>query len=396
MSGQASAGTSARYPWLDLIRGVAALEVVAGHLKSFMLDGIDKNSNLFVKIFNIVTGQAHNAVMIFFVLSGYLIGKQVFDRFGQNWSWISYAVRRLSRLWTVLVLALLMTVIWDYVGLHFLHGALYLGQLAGHRYGGSLPVGDMGSIHTTTTFFGNLFFLQNGILVGSFGVNGPLWSLANEFWYYVIFPLSFYAVSSIGRPLGRIICAAAAIGLCLLLPIYVVLYGGIWLFGVFVVVLEKHTPAHWRERYINLLTMGTAGCILALLLYICPRFLRNEDISDFIISGIFSILLFMLLNQDIKIPSLKRSGSFVAKFSYTLYLTHFPFLAILLCALSDNQKISLGFWSLLLCLLVFLITVLYAIAIYYIFERNTTKVQSYIEGQLLRRLLPLQLRIPAR
>jgi peptidoglycan/LPS O-acetylase OafA/YrhL len=43
--------------------------------------------------------------------------------------------------------------------------------------------------YTATTFVGNLAFLQT-IAVPIFGTNGPMWSLANEFWYYLIFPLA--------------------------------------------------------------------------------------------------------------------------------------------------------------------------------------------------------------
>ena len=38
------------------------------------------------------------------------------------------------------------------------------------------------------TFWGNLVFLQT-ILVPTYGTNALLWSLANEFWYYMLFPL---------------------------------------------------------------------------------------------------------------------------------------------------------------------------------------------------------------
>src|SRR6202030_1593882 len=45
---------------------------------------------------------------------------------------------------------------------------------------------------TPGIFLGNLFFVQT-ILCRTFGSNGPLWSLANEFWYYVLFPLGLFA-----------------------------------------------------------------------------------------------------------------------------------------------------------------------------------------------------------
>jgi peptidoglycan/LPS O-acetylase OafA/YrhL len=379
----ASPGQQDRYAWLDLVRGLAALEVAATHLKYFLLAGIDARSNFFWKSFNVITGQGHNAVMIFFVLSGYLVGKQVFGQFSQGrWSWAGYAIRRLSRLWMVLIPALLLTALWDYLGLHALHGSLYLGQLDLQKYG-SLPNRiDIGSIHETTTFIGNLFFLQNGILVGSFGINGPLWSLANEFWYYVIFPLAFYAVSSNGRPLGRVVCAALTISLCLILPFGIILYGVIWLFGFFVVILEQNA-SEWRKRHINSFIIIFSAIILLSLMYIGTRFMENM-ISDFMIGGAFSITLFFILNLEMKNIALRRGGSFVAEFSYTLYLTHFPFLAFILCALFDNKQFQVSWNSLFLYMLIFSLCIVYAIFVYYIFERNTAKIQNYMQEILNR------------
>jgi len=42
----------------------------------------------------------------------------------------------------------------------------------------------------------NLGFVQT-VSVPVYGTNGPLWSLANEFWYYVMF--SLIAVAAIQR-----------------------------------------------------------------------------------------------------------------------------------------------------------------------------------------------------
>ena len=63
------------------------------------------------------------------------------------------------------------------------------------------------------------------------GSNGPLWSLANEFWYYIMFP--FMLVGLIGRKWGprRIVMGAIGISLAVLLPTEMVLLGAIWVAG---------------------------------------------------------------------------------------------------------------------------------------------------------------------
>lgn len=61
---------------LDLIRGLSALAVMSGH----------------------------EAVMVFFVLSGFFIGTSVLESFRERrWSWRAYLINRLTRLQLVLV-----------------------------------------------------------------------------------------------------------------------------------------------------------------------------------------------------------------------------------------------------------------------------------------------------
>src|SRR5262249_14488667 len=64
---------------------------------------------------------------------------------------------------------------------------LYAGQTGTHM------LGNIAQLLHLPIFLGNLFFLQT-ILVPTFGTNGPMWSLANEFWYYVLFPCAFLAL----------------------------------------------------------------------------------------------------------------------------------------------------------------------------------------------------------
>jgi peptidoglycan/LPS O-acetylase OafA/YrhL len=57
-------------------------------------------------------------VIVFFVLSGFLVGGSVIKAHRQGqWRWTGYLSRRLSRLWIVIVPALLLTLFWDSIGL---------------------------------------------------------------------------------------------------------------------------------------------------------------------------------------------------------------------------------------------------------------------------------------
>src|SRR5260370_19577283 len=101
---------------LDLIRGVSALAVMLGHVRGlFFLDfPFLADKSLTYRVLYAVTGFGHQAVMIFFVLSGYFIGMSAIDSVaGRRWSWLVYLVDRLTRLQLVLFPALRLWAVWS-------------------------------------------------------------------------------------------------------------------------------------------------------------------------------------------------------------------------------------------------------------------------------------------
>jgi len=110
-----------RLAHLDLMRGLAALMVCAGHLRAFLLVDSAKiqSPGLITKALYFLTGLGHQAVVVFFVLSGFFVGGGIVKAHSQNkWVWKLYAIRRLSRFWIVLLPALLLTLILDLLGRH--------------------------------------------------------------------------------------------------------------------------------------------------------------------------------------------------------------------------------------------------------------------------------------
>src|SRR5437870_4126829 len=106
----------------DVVRGFAALTVVVGHIRGlFFANWVSLPSYSRTPVLNLfyfLTGLGRQAVMVFFVLSGFFIGWSVISsvRSGR-WSWRGYLVRRLTRLGIVLVPALLLTALWDLAGI---------------------------------------------------------------------------------------------------------------------------------------------------------------------------------------------------------------------------------------------------------------------------------------
>jgi peptidoglycan/LPS O-acetylase OafA/YrhL len=106
---------------MDLARGLAVIIVMLGHSRDPFFSSFKGHTAAAAPISRM--GASHpqitlgnEAVMIFFVLSGYLVGGSVL-RTRLRWSWKKYLTMRLTMLWVVLIPALVLTIAIDFVGL---------------------------------------------------------------------------------------------------------------------------------------------------------------------------------------------------------------------------------------------------------------------------------------
>ena len=177
--------------WFDFFRGLAAFLVLISHVRNLLFEDYVPNGNPLAQFFYFITGFGHEAVILFFVLSGFFIIGSIHESVQrQQWSIRNYIINRLTRLWIVLLPSLLLTLCWDHLGLMLYSDAYtYAGTLI--NISPESPVLHLG----ITNFAGNLFFLQT-ILVTTFGSNGALWSLSNEFWYFVLFLIDLVLIRS--------------------------------------------------------------------------------------------------------------------------------------------------------------------------------------------------------
>jgi peptidoglycan/LPS O-acetylase OafA/YrhL len=158
---------------LDLARAAAAGLVVLFHAR---IGAIGDAEGMLGNIVYAAANCGTQAVFWFFVISGYLVGGSVVSGIAQNrFSFRSYFIARFSRLYIVLLPAFLLSYALD----SWRHAAVGMNSHAGLETAASLSL---------PTILGNLLFLQT-LFVSALGSNYALWSLANEFWYYVAFPL---------------------------------------------------------------------------------------------------------------------------------------------------------------------------------------------------------------
>lgn len=312
---------------LDLVRGAAALAVLVCHARAVLFGAFtDPAVASWPRLLLDLAGSfGHAAVMVFFVLSGFFIaGSVIRDERASRWSWRNYFVNRLARLYVVLLPGLLLTLAWD------------LGEFAwiGDR---PLPPDHSGGMVTTVaqtrdrltlpTLAGNVFFLQE-VAVPTFGSNGSLWSLTNEWWYYVMFPCLWLACRGAGSWPVRAGYVALAAGVAWMIGGEIASYFAIWLLGAALCLAPR---CRWLDdaRWGRVACWLSAAVLLGGLVVMGMRWVPAGRMRDGSLGLAFAIYLYCLLHRS----TADRGGAYarlartLAGFSYTLYVVHFPVLA---------------------------------------------------------------------
>jgi len=356
---------------MNAVRGIAALVVLLGHTRGLFFSSlIGKQTNDGPGAEHILIGDA--AVMIFFVLSGYLVGGGVIKALQQHtWSWRSYLIKRLTRLWIVLLPALLLGVAFDRVGLHLFPDptAIYAGPP------GQLEVQNVAGRLSLPVIAGNAVFLQT-ILVDTAGTNNSLWSLANEFWYYIAFPMLLLALKRKQHLVLRCVYLLSVAGIMLLVGKNIGLLFFIWILGAILSTVPLVAP-HGIAKI--------ATAVLALSLPIVSVALRRTSLpkyeAEWAVALVFAAALYFALHQTEKARRglYQRLAEFLSRISYTLYLVHLP-LAVFLCACLDSpwQRWAKSPANLAIYVLLNVVLVLLAYLFYLMFEANTDKVRRIL------------------
>lgn len=360
--------------YLDLLRALAALLVLLEHWRNLLFCDyrqLPSHRLLWTPAY-LLTAAGHQAVVIFFVLSGYLIGGSIFRALAQGrWSWGSYATHRLVRLWVVILPGLALCTLCDRVGMHL--------ERAPELYGG-LSINHMTpNVRTTLTlptFVGNVFFLQ-GIRVPMYGSDGALWSLANEFWYYVLFPVAIFALRR-GSAWRRIGFACGFVAVCWFVKLPILIGFPIWLLGVLLLRLGP-AKADDRRRWM-------IGAAYTLLVFFLARFRPLQNIWGDLVLGIATVVLLRnLLSATAPAdPQARwvRWSRFLARGSFTLYVVHTPILVLMASVMVGDGKYVPSLAHIGTALLALIVTTLLAYALAFVTEFRTDRIRRWVENGL--------------
>jgi peptidoglycan/LPS O-acetylase OafA/YrhL len=373
---------------LDFLRGVASLVVFVGHLH-FICSGHNETAargqaHGFVVHPANATGLAHAAVVVFFVLSGYLVGGSVLRDLKQDrFSWSRYALRRLSRLWTVLVPTLVLCTVFDAVSLHVFPSTrvVMLGEFSRGLQGWPQPI----------QFLRYLGFLQSidNLKIPFFGTDWALWSLSNEFWFYVLFPV--LAVGLFGARYPKAVrTVLVGLAICLLDVLGKGISGSfpVWLCGVLAYVTPAKIPARYQP--ISRIALSIQFCCVVLLMRSVEM---GHMTGDLIVALSFTLLLYGLLHQvgPASTTLYSRLAHIMSFPSYSLYAIHIP-MCVLLAALCEARFPQVFRHTELTCAIIFPLVLIYAGCFYLLFERNTDNIRNSIEAYLLKTRLRYHLR----
>lgn len=369
---------------LDFLRGIAAQLVVINHMRAtYFADFAEISARDPITIaFYTLTGFGHQAVIIFFVVSGFLVGGAGWRAYAaQTWHPVSFFLRRIARLWIVLIPALIFTLLIDSLG-RSMTPPLYMGDYFSLFTSGPDPSSNLESGQSLTTLLGNVAFLQT-IEVPVYGTNSPLWSLANEFWYYVLFILALTVAAANQHVVSRLICVAGLIYLLSYLPGHILIPGLVWCAGAAVAIgLQMGLVRRFDTPALIAATGVFLGAMLA------ARFGALSSLgamgSDLVI-GIATALFVMATAHRAQLPQrLARFAFFTSEYSYTAYLVHFPILMILAALFFEGTQVTLSFSSLAVFCGIYLGVNVVAYLFYLAFEAHTVKVQRAIATKMNR------------
>jgi peptidoglycan/LPS O-acetylase OafA/YrhL len=376
---------------MDATRALAAVAVLIGHIRNILFVDADAGLSAPWKIFYFATGFGHQAVMIFFVLSGYWITKTVVQRSARgSFAWSDYAIDRLSRLWVVLIPALLLGGIFDSIGRYEIAAPIYLGV-----QGTNTLAYDVATQLSLSNFAGSLTFVQT-LLVKPFGSNGALWSLANEFWYYVWFPPLYLSLRGRRPPIATnlfVLITMAAFPA--LLPGFVC-----WLFGSLLFYATQTATIHTAPRVRMVVALAAAILLFCGVLASSriPNLPVDGRIQDVAVSGSFALLLFVLIRSARTYPqwltSLCRYG---AGSSYSLYVVHFP-LVVLLAALfvTPAHRLPPSGGLLLSFAVIAFVAIVFGYGLSVVTEANTSKLRRLLKKKYTKPATVPPIKIPLR
>lgn len=345
------------YPWLDSVRFIAAFMVLLSHSRNdFFLpynELPNEQQSILSFLFYFCCRLGHEAVIVFFVISGFLVGGRGLEKLKSGtFDNRDYMIDRTVRIALPLIATIIFCIFTYYIiGQNF----NYLDAL------------------------GNLLSLQ-GVCCAPF--ISPLWSLSYEVWFYII--LLGISLASTKKIKGLILLAICMLVFTKLDSRYVL----IWFLGAFAFLCKP------KKRSVIVLFVSFIALLISLALSIMSSnsnaiillwkpdyFLMEAFLSICVCIFIQQVILFKTVNKHL--VRIDCFFSNLAKFSYTLYLTHRVTLLLIFQFLFSKGAAQFNADGLLTYALILLLCIIVSWLIYLVSEKHTKKVKTFVKGYFI-------------
>jgi len=268
---------------------------------------------------------------------------------------------------------------WDQLGIH-LHLApdLYSGANYNHM------TSDVHQALSWKDFLGNAAFLQT-ILVPPLGSNGALWSLANEFWYYMLFPLAGCILARVYRkPASVAVCGVMFLAIAAFVTRDILVAFPVWLLGA----LLRALPRKPTSLGLRIAASAAYAVVFFGIAITARKGWRGPPALSDLVLGIFTLLfLWVLLGamDEAKHTLTCKVSRASARFSFTVYVAHTPILLFLVAVLAHDTRWVPGVISGSVALVALAIVLVYAWLLASVTEFRTDRVRAWAEAKVMRR-----------
>lgn len=346
--------------YLDLVRFLAAFLVLLHHARFIY--------NPQMALFSL----GHEAVIVFFVLSGYVIA-YVSDT--KEHTLREYTLARTARIYSVVLPALILTGAFDYVGFAANPDAY--------------PPGAQAWDAIPERVFGSLLFLNQAwfLSIQPFS-NVPYWSLGYEVWYYVGFALITYLGGRSGLWLFILLGVLIGPKVLLLMPLW---WGGVYLYRskalrkipyalawllVFISVLGMDAYLRWDLQILaEGVTLSLVGPEWTRELVSSKRFLSDYYLGLCI--AVHFAGLRTICDRHSEFPSsVAKPIRALAGSTFTLYLLHRPLILFYVAILSAKNAGP----GLYVCFLILIVATTYLISLFT--EQKKHVLKRWLKGLL--------------
>jgi len=323
--------------YLDLLRILSAFYVFIYHVGSETIGGnlVFSTQSISSKV-GLLYLSAHYFVIVFFVLSGFLITMSA-NRKGTTLK--SFFTARLGRLYSVLIPSLLFSLFTAFI---LIKTKIFPSEII-HNYSQLLP----------RIFLNISFMAQSWSLCASPPLNNPFWSVMYEFLYYLIIASFFLVKGNTKYIYILFVFLIAGLKVMLLFPCWLMgsllfilfskgirlNYGfslGIFILSTFIILLiiTGYTTIPFTKQPSECLFLGKS-------IFYSWNFIADFIFSSLIALNIFSFFHFSntllpYINGN-KFSYFERMIKLISNCTYTLYLFHLPLLFLFSSILPYNR-----------------------------------------------------------